>query len=224
MSNLGGALVDSIVCHVPPSGAWWATVVLSTGIDPPVVGSATTLAIGDLTLAGGIIRSGMEAPSSPRAVVVGGPGWWRPLEKAASWQSDAGVKLSTVLDALMKATGESLTKPEEARPFVAYGWPAGGAYAPSTGAMVLGDLVTRGALSSWHVEPAGGAVCEAWPSIGEPKDVRVMERRLDVGMRVVGLDTRVKAYLPGSTIEGVPVRRAYFRETAGKLQGDLWAA
>lgn len=222
MSSLGGKTVAKLSAHIPPSGAWWATVVLAEGSAAPALGP-TTLAIGDLSLVGAVIRAGLDAPSSPRAVVVGGPGWWAPLARGESWQSDGGVKLSTVLQALSKATGETLTLPADARPFTAYGWPTAGPYAPSTGAMVLGDLVRRGVVPAWRVLPAGGTECTAWPSAGAAdRGGRVLRRALDVGLREVGLDTRAAAFLPGATIEGVTIKRTVFRETAGELRAEAW--
>jgi len=224
MSILGGAALARIdVCHIPPSGAWWASVVLANGATAPAIGP-TTLKIGaDLSLAGGVIRSGIEAPSQPRAVVVGAPGLWRPLARAETWQSDAGVRLRVALEALARATGETLILPPDKSIGNAFGWPASGALAPFAGSMVLNRLVALGALSTWRVEPAGAVVVTPWPSIGAA-DVkgRLEPRNAVVGRRRLRLDTRAAAFLPGATIEGVTVARSIFSEDADGLRVELW--
>lgn len=234
MSDLGGAQIQQLLCHVPPSGAWWATTLLVNGTTAPPLGR-TTLQIGaDLLLVGDVVRQGFDATSQPRAVVRGGAGWWLPLARAETWQSDAGVKLRTVLAALQRAAataraatglggGETLAMPPDASLGSAYGWPAASAERPSTGAMALGTLVTRGALVTWRIEPAGGTVFTPWPSIGAADNLaRVMRRNSEVGRRELGLDTRVAAFLPGCTIEGTQIRRTLYRELAGHLTAEVW--
>jgi hypothetical protein len=236
-SSLAGLRVASLECHVPPSGAWWASVVLPQGTTTPPLGRAT-LAIGsDLTLVGDVVRTGEEEPSNFRAIVRGGGGWWLPLATAASWQSDNGVKLSTVFLALLAAVlkaraaadlGGTETLPiplPDPRIDAAYGWPAAGAVGPSTGAMVLSDLVRRGTLPTWRVGADGGTVATAWPTLKAGDAVgRVEKRRLDVGMREVALDTRAAAFLPGGSIDGVTIKRSVFRERAGELRVEAWSS
>lgn len=222
MSSLDGKPLAMLACTVPPSGAWWATVLLEPGVTPPALGRVT-LTIADLSLVGAAVAVDEEAPEQWQAVLRGGPGWWLPLARAESWQSVGGVKLKTVLTALQKATGETLTMPADRSIGAAFGWPSGGAYAPSTGGMALDALVRRGALSTWRVEPGGGTVVTPWPSIGAADGkVRVLRRVGSNGLRVLGLDVAAKAILPGATIEGVPIRRVTFRETAGELRAEAW--
>lgn len=223
MSSLGGQRIAALAAFVRHAGAWWADVLLEPGVPAPAVG-ATTLRIGaDLSLVGAVDRVDEEAPKQYRAIVRGAAGLWRGLARAESWQSDAGVKLRTILKALAKATEETVAMPVDEVVADAYGWAASGPLAASTGAMVLDDLVLRGALPSWHVAPSGGVLCEAWPVLAAADGKgRLLRRDTTVGMRVMGLDTRAAAFLPGATVEGRPIARAVFRERAEELRVEAW--
>lgn len=222
-SKLGSVPLTTLTCHVPGSGAWWATCTLPKGTELPALG-ATTLTIGsDLTLAGSVVVSEEEAPSVARVVLHGGPGWWLPLTRAESWQSDGGVRLKTVLVALALAADESLVLPADGSLGRAYGWPKWGPAAPSVGSMVLDDLVRRGAVPTWRVSPEGPTRFDAWPSTGAADSKgRVLRREMTTGLRLVGLDNAAKAFLPGATLEGRPIARDVFRETAGELRVEAW--
>jgi hypothetical protein len=229
MSALGGSRLARIdVCHVPPAGAWWASVVLASGAAAPALGP-TTLQIGsDLPLVGAVIRSGIEAPEQPRAVVVGAPGLWRPLTRAETWQSDAGVRLKVVLQALARATGDTFVLPADRSVGPAFGWPMAASYAPSTGAMVLGRLADPNgiaALSTWRVAPSGEVLFTPWPATGAADSKgRPEPRNAVVGRRVMRLDTRAMAFLPGATIDGVAIARSIYREDADGLRVEAWVS
>ena len=220
-SSLGGVPLTKLYCHVPPSGAWWAEVAFASG-QAPAIGPAT-LTVLDLALVGKVVRSGEDAPGEPWAIVRGAAGLWEPLLRGESWQSDEGVRLKTVLTVLARATGETLTLPTDANLGEAYGWPSAGPQTPSTGLRVLDDVVRRGAVPTWRVEPAGAVRFDAWPA-SDVADARgrVSARRLAFGRRQVGLDNAARAFLPGAILEGVPVVRVTFREHAGEAQAEVW--
>ena len=90
---------------------------------------------------------------------------------------------------------------------------------------VLADLMTRGAIPTWRVDPATGRTrFDTWPSIGAADSAgRVMSRNLARGRRHVGIDVRVAAFLPGSTLEGVATRRLIVAETARKLTAEVYS-
>ncbi len=224
MSTLDGKALATLACTIPPSGAWWATVLLEPGVAAPVLGGAT-LTIADLSLVGAVVSAEEEAPTQYRVELRGGPGWWLPLVRAESWQSAGGVKLKTILVALQKATGETLTMPTDRGIGAAFGWPAAGPYAPSTGALALDALVRRAALPTWRVEPGGGTVFTAWPSIGAAGiRARALRRSTVTGRRSLGLDVAAAMLLPGATVEGVVVRRVAFREVAGSLGAEVYSS
>lgn len=221
MSSLGTARLAKLTCHVPPAGGWRATVTLESG-EAPALGPAT-LTIADLALPGTVVRSGLDAPGNPRAVLFGGAGWLAPLARAASYQSAGGVRLSTVLRDLATATGETIVQPTEATIGLAFGWPSASDATPSTGRLVLNRLVEDGSLATWRVAPTGSTRFDAWPTSRAPDArYRVVSRDLTVGLRRLGLDTQAAAFLPGATVEGIPIARVTFEETSGDLAACVW--
>lgn len=222
-SKLGARALSTLTCNVPGSGAWWATATLPMGAALPELGAAT-LTIADLSLVGAVVISEEEAPGVASVTLRGGAGWWLPLVRAETWQSDAGVRLKTVLEALAKATGETLTQPTDVSLGKAYGWAAWAPTLPSRGSMVLDNLMVRRAVPTWRVSPEGPTRFDAWPTLPAADTKVRLIRRGNTGLRIVGLDNAAKALLPGATLDGRPIARVVFRETAGELRAEVWEA
>lgn len=224
MSTLRGQRISSVELHVPWAGAWWADVLLEVGA-VPAPGPAE-LKIGDLTLQGSVLadRRGLDGPDQPTCVVTGGAGWRSLLTQPGEYSSPVGVRLSTVLRDLASLAGEPYDAPAEVLLGAAYGWSAATASAPRRARGVLDELVSRRAIPTWRIAPSGRTTFTAWPS-GTVADVagRVMSRNLTEGLRHVGLDTRVAAFLPGGTIEGSLIRRVIVKDTAGSLSAEVWS-
>lgn len=224
MSTLQGRRVSDVTLHVPSAGGWWADVTLDVG-PVPEPGPAA-LVIGDLTLQGSVLgdRRGFDGPDLPSCVVAGGAGWRSLITRAGEYSSPAGVRLSTVLRDLAAAAGEAIEAPPERLLGTAYGWSAATSGAPRMLRGVLDELVSRGAVPTWRVDPNGATSFSAWPTLPPTETVgRIMRRRVTEGVRYVGLDTRVAAFLPGATIEGVPIRRVIYRDVAGALTAEVWS-
>lgn len=225
MSTLGALRVLTLDVHIPPSGAWFGTVTLNASELPPI--GPTTLTIGDLVLVGGVIRADFDDhPGGGRVVatVRGGAGWRLPVTHAGSYGTTAGVRLSTVLADLAAMAGEAYVAPADVSLGVAYAWQMHTPLGPVHGEHVLADLVDRGFLPTWRVEPfTGRTVFSVWPAIG-PADGRgrVVDRAGSRGRRTVGLDVQVAAFLPGATLEGVTIARTYLHESAGSLQAEVY--
>jgi hypothetical protein len=228
VSTLDAARVLKIhVLHVPPAGGFYAELHLDA-TTLPALGTAT-LTVGDLSLVGTVTASAFDdhpiGGAKPRVVIEGGAGWMRPLPAPdRRYEAADGVRLLTVLRDLADLVGEPYDAPTDAPLPATYRWPASTPREPVTGADVLADLMTRGAIPTWRVEPGGRTRFDAWPSLGAADAVgRVMRRNLARGRRTVGLDNRVAAFLPGSALEGVTTRRLIVRETASKLEAEVYS-
>jgi hypothetical protein len=226
VSTLGTLRTLRLGVHVPPSGAWFGTVALDSSVLPAL--GPTVLTIGDLSLPGSIIRRGFDDHAGSGALVTatvrGGAGWRLPLTRKGEYASTGGVRLSTVLRDLATFTGEPYAAPTDVSLGTAYAWQAHALLAPVHGEDVLADLVRRGYLPTWRVEPFTGLTrFDAWPAIGLADGRgRVLSRSLARGRRTVGLDVVAAAFLPGAALEGTVVMRTIFREDASDLRAEVY--
>lgn len=228
MSDLSGAPVLVVhELHVPPAGGWLADLWLST-MTLPAIGPAT-LTVGDLSLVGAVTQADFDdhpiGGARPRVTVEGGAGWNVPLSRAGIYQSPSGVRLSTVLSDLAGLVGEAVDLPPDLLLPPDFRWPASTAAEIVTGGSVLSGLVVLGAIPTWRVDPSTGhTVFTPWPTLGPADGIgRVLRRNLARGRRTVGLDTRVAAFLPGGSVEGVTTRRLRLHETARMLEAEVFA-
>lgn len=227
MSTLNGLRVTKLEAHIPRSGAWIAYLSLDSATLPPL--GRTVLTIGDLALVGAVIRTDYDdhpGGGLPMAVVRGGAGWRLPVVRQGRYASSDGVRLSTVLYDLATQAGEPYAAPADTSLGVEYRWEAHTPLAPVHGEDVLAELITRGYLPTWRVDPATGTTrFDTWPSIGAADGRgRVLGRNLARGRRTVGLDVQVAAFLPGSTLEGTTTARLVLQEDARSLRGLVYAA
>lgn len=228
MSTLRGLAIISAHVTIPPAGGFVAFVVLSEG-DAPAPGSAD-LIIGDATFRGTIPpgRSGVDTPDAPACVIVGGNGWNAPLPREGRYTMPGGVRLSTVLRDLAGIAGEPYDAPAEALLPASWGWPPSSDAAPVRARAVLSQLVKhpRRPIPTWRVDPATGRTrFDDWPAIGACDSVvQILDRDLRRGIRRVGLDGKVAAFVPGATLEGAIIRRVTITELAGKTTGEGWEA
>lgn len=218
MSLLGARRVTELHGTFGPAGGYRFELRLDSGA-PPAAG-AVELNLGDLVVAGRVLegRGGSDAPELPAVVFAGGAGWETRLA-AGGYASPSGVRLSTVLADLARACGELYDAPAEAKLGPEYGWDAG-----QTGADVLADLVARGAIPLWRVDPrTGRAVNTAWPAIGAADARgRITSRDLARGVRYVALAESVASWLPGATVQGSTVRRLVLHEAEGSIRAEVW--
>jgi hypothetical protein len=151
-------------------------------------------------------------------LLEGGAGWGISLPRLGQY-GGGPLRLSVVLRDLAGLVGELYDPPVDVLLPDSWGWPAG-----ARGWTVLADLVARGAIPTWRVDPATGHTrFDPWPTTGAADATgRVMRRNLTIGRRTVGLDSRVAAWLPGATVEGVTIRRLMLRQTGSKLEIDVY--
>jgi hypothetical protein len=237
VSTLGTSPVLEIhSLRVPGAGGFWADLSLD-GHVAPAVGDALTLTVGDLALPGTVTQAGYDdhpvGGARPRVTLEGGAGWAKSLTRQGAYDAADGVRLSTVLRDLAGLAGEAYDPPStDVHLPPGYGWAASTPREVVTGASVLADLMERGAIPTWRVAPlvAGSATLtgrtrfDAWPSTGAADSAgRVMRRNLRAGLRMVGLDRRVAAFLPGATLEGDVISRLHLTETGSKLEAEVYS-
>lgn len=230
MSTLDALLVLRIhTLRIPPAGGFYVDLELD-GNAFPAVGTRSTLRVADLPLVGTVTQAGFDdhptGGARPRVTLEGGAGWALPLARQGAYTSAGGVRLSTVLRDLAGLAGEPYDAPAEAVLPASYGWPASTPREPVTGADVLADLMERGAIPTWRVDPATGRTrFDDWPTTGAADaDCRVLRRNLNRGRRTLGLDARIAAFLPGAAVENVAIRRLHLSETASKLEAEVYDA
>jgi hypothetical protein len=180
-----------------------------------------TLTSGTLALQGRVQRSGYDAPDKPRVVVFGGLGWQELITKPISFQTDAGVRLSTVLSALSKGSGQAIEPPRDTTIGVYFECVASRRGEPVRWADVLAELVREGYSPPWRVDPDGVTRFGA----RTPKEVTaratVLHVDAGVGFTTYGIDDPAE-FLPGNTINGTPITRVIIRETSGKFEVDVY--
>ncbi len=225
MSTLRTQRVSRSLLSVPYHGSARADVLLEGGAVPAIGPAMLTLA--DLAMTGTIIRADFDAPDLPRAVWVNGAAWELALPRR-SYQSAAGVRLSTVLRDLLAdvATAAALagypaetfaaTPPD--RPLEKWYLRRGGV----TGRDVLIGLLRAGYAPPWWIDASGATRFDARPSGAATARADVMRRNAEVGVRAFGLDSPA-SFLPGTSLEGVPTRRLIVREAASALTAEAWA-
>jgi hypothetical protein len=225
VSTLGTLRILRHTTHIPPSGAWYGTYSLDAST-PPIVGP-TIITIGDLVLPGAVIQVGHDDHPGGALVAVtarGGAGWRLPVTHQGRYTSAQEVRLSTVLQDLASMAGEPYVSPGDLSLGMGYEWQAHEPLAPVHLEDVLAELVTRGFLPTWRVEPFTGLTrFDAWPSLG-PADGRgrITRRNLARGRRTVELDVQIAAFLPGSSIEGALTYRTLLTESASELRAEVY--
>ncbi len=207
--------ISKLTLHVPQYGAWRADVVLEGGALPS---GKVTLTVGDLVLKGTVARADTDAPDKPHAVVIGGAGWNLPIPSPLSYQSDSGVRLSTVLKDLARLAGETIEQPTDR---TIGNWFS----APALGLLrdVLGTLASAGYVSPWRVDPDGVTRFGARAGITATARATVLRKDSAVGLTVIGCDAP-KAFLPGNKLDdGTTIARLVITETPGHLGAEVWS-
>jgi hypothetical protein len=223
VSDLSGTRVLEVhSLHVPPAGGWLADLSLDATALPPL--AMATLTIGDLSLVGTVTSAAFDdhplGGARPRVLLEGGAGWGKPLARLGQY-GGGPLRLSVVLRDLAGLVGEFYDPPADVLLPDSWGWPAG-----ARGWTVLADLRERGAISTWRVDPATGhTVFTPWPSTGAADATGRIPpggRNLTLGKRHVLLDSRVAAWLPGGTVEGVAIRRLRLWQTGSTLEAEVY--
>lgn len=218
MSTLGTQHITKLAVLIPGSGGWHTEVELEGGAVPS---GAVVLTIGNLVLNGDVLRAKEDNPGKPRAVVVGGIGWQNLITSPLSFQSDAGIRLSTVLDALATGAGQKIEQPAEQTIGTYYECVASRPGEPVRWADALADLAQAGYVAPWRVDPDGVTRFGARPATAVTARATELRSDSSVGRTTYGVDAPAE-FLPGHTVGGVPIARTEIREVAGKLEVDVY--
>lgn len=219
MSSLGSLAITRLSLAYPRFGAWWADCTLA-GEEAPT--GPATLVVGDLTLVGSVIRSGLDATGKPHAVVVGGAGWERELAAPLSYQADVGVRLKTVLTDIATRAGEPMEQPADRALDPHFSAVASTPRAPVRLRDVLSSMHRAGYVDKWRIDPDGVLRFGARVGSVPTGRVTVMRRNLARGKRALGIDDPAQ-FLPGAIVDGVVVRQLYVQETSGKLEAEVYS-
>jgi hypothetical protein len=224
VSTLGAsAKIHRVELNLPQYGTAWARVETVAAIVPA---GAATLVLGDLSLVGTVLapQAGENAPSTWVGVWVSGAGWDVPLPPRKAYQSDAGVRLKTILADLAKDAGNlPIVLPSDASvgPF----WCRSRLGADKRARTMRDELfaLQRGGFLTAlpYVDPLGVTRFGGRTSGPVTATARVLRRDLDQWRRVIGVDSPA-AFVPGATFEGVTIGRVVIRENAGAIELETW--
>ncbi len=218
MSDVNGQLADRVVVNVPRYGLWRASVWLSSGTAPT---GSVTLTVGGLEFVGTVDGGGEDTADRPSLTIVGGLGWEAPLADPMSYQSPAGVQLSTVLRDLATRAGEPIELPADrslGSNFEAL---------PSLGQQlllrdVLDGLRRTGKLGPWRVDPDGVMRFGERTGVEVASRATEMRRNAALGMRVLGID-KAAPFMPGNTVDGATIDRVTIHDDTD-LRAVVWTA
>lgn len=217
MGTLGTQRIADLSLYFPPAGAWRADVLLDSGTLPA---GTLVLTTGDLALAGVVEHADFDSANRPHAVVIGGLGWKGLVTKPISFQSDGGVRLSTVLAAVAKGAGQTIQQPTDATIGDYYEIVASRSNEPVHWYDVLNDLARGGYVAPWRVDPDGVTRFGARTPTAVTARATVLRKDAATRATFYGIDAPAQ-FLPGNTIDGVPIGAAHFRETRGKLEVEI---
>jgi len=209
MSALGTSRIVSATVFIPISGALRADVVLDGGAIPT---GETTLSIESLSAKVSVLRSGLDDPGKPHAVVIGGIGWQNVVTSPITFDSDAGVRLSTVLSALSRASGEPIEQPPDR--IIGDHFEARAAF---TYAEVLDTLIP-----AWRVDLDGVTRFVPRSSAAVTSRATAIRSNSTVQSVTYGIDDPGQ-FLPGNTIDGVANGRVVIRDNQGRLEADVYS-
>ena len=209
-ATLNGSTVTYARVHIAKRGVPHAIVEANTPTEL-ADGTAVTLVVGDLTLAGTIVSGGSVGTRTVYRIVAGAGGWGREVP-AKAYTNDLGVKHSTIALDAAQACGETMgTIPAGS---------VGPHYVRAEGiaARTLDDLFP----GSWYVDLAGvtqvGARAATTYTGGATRTSRDHAR----GWIELAADS-IAALLPGAVVDGMEaVDVEHILD--GKLRTIVWGA
>lgn len=215
MSTLGTThKLSSVALHVPRYGIPHAT--LETPDDAAMPAGATTLTVADLVLSCVVVES-FRRRGVTTARVVGGRGGWRSVAPPdGGKRNDAGVKLSTLVDTLARAVGETaqLLADVDRRcgsPVARFG---------SRAADALTALCASPAAAApvpWHVSLAGVTVLGA--RTGAAVTLETLEAPVGP-VYLFGDESGLLDLLPGNLIDGRTIDVLRVHAVADKIRAE----
>jgi hypothetical protein len=186
-ATLNGHAATRARVQVPAWGTWWADVDLVEAIS---ISGAVTLQIAEVTFAGTIVSGGVAHDRASYRIVGGAGGWGQTLQDKG-YASDAGIKISTVINDAAASCGETVSGAPTTR--------LGPHFVRATGlaSAVLHELVPR----AWYVDFAGVTQFGTRASAAYTGDGA--RTRVDPAGAIFEIATEaITGLVPGVTIDG----------------------
>ena len=197
-SSLSGYLVSDVRLHRVRVGIWSAEVCLPS---PVQLAGAVSLTVGDLTLAGTVVRGG-PVEGEAAYLVTGGAGKWRQSIPARAYRNDLGVKASTVLADAARDAGEQLVMTQ---PDAVLGSAFVRALAPAWN--VLAEVAP-----TWWMDAAGVTQVGPRPAPVVSGTWRLIRWSRASGMQEIATDTP-SIFEPGALLSGAPIEEVDLHAT-----------
>lgn len=217
MSDINGRQVLTGSAYLPRLGVWSAEVSVAEDVVFSM-GASARLTFGDLALTGTIVDGGPVNGLASYQVRGGKAAWDRVLPPRQAFQSDPGVKYSTVFQWLSEQTGETITTniPADLR-IPGSAWvPRGG---PAWDTLRLLSV-------AWYVDATGVTRVQERPSAAISSTVlanaQLLDWRTDDGVRVYQTDEPAK-FPPGGTIEGERIEQVWLDASDGQIVLTLYS-
>lgn len=221
MSRLNDSQIHTLTLLVPKGGDWRADIVLDGG---PLPTGTVTLVVNDLQMTGSVLRADFDAADRPHAIVVGALGWQSLVTSPVSLQSSSGIRLKTVLGILSRTSGQTITQPDDRTIGDHFEIGASRPGEPIRWVDVLNDLVRLGHVTTWYVDIDGVTKFTSRVNNAVPSEIRATLMRHDtaIGLYTFGIDSP-KSFLPGNTVDGIPISKLVLREVMGKMEADVYS-
>lgn len=187
-ASLSGASILTASIVIPLVGAWSGDVVLATDAD---LSTPASLVLGDLTMAGAVMRHGV-AFGRHYVRLVGGAGGWRNSVAPRHYQHSFGVTKSMVIGDAAREVGETANVPDDS--------PLGNDYvrAAPGGIPLRASDVLRTFAPAWYVDARGVTQCASWPSSSIASPFQVLEHDPGVGRLAIATE-KYSDWMPGRT-------------------------
>lgn len=211
-ASLNGLRATHARVQMPAKGLWYAEVSLD-GEHTLAERAGVTLTIADLTLVGAVLSGGPAKGRSSFRLVAGAAGWNREIPKK-SYNSDAGVKLSTILTDAAAEAGERIgaisTTPRVGPGFVR---PAGRA-----------ATVLEQTADGWYVDNAGVTQLGARAASTLPANVTRVEPLNRMTASVKLASDSIAAIVPGVVVDGMAALDVEHNLTPDGLRSTVYGA
>ncbi len=173
---------------IPLTGMWTADLWLASSQQ---VTGAITVVIGNLTLTGFVYRSEVYGGQTRIRAVAGYGGWRTPIP-AQGYNTNSGVKLSTIMNDAATACGEMVNVPNDTT--VGNFYTRLGAIASD----ILWQMIILGTIPSWYIDTTGVTQTTSWPSNSITTQFTVTDQRPDEGLVVIATEDYA-SWMPNCT-------------------------
>jgi len=188
-ASLSGAPVLSAAVVIPFYGAWSADVMLA---DVDSVPAGITLTVGNLSLAGAVMRQSAFGGRRTLRLVGGAGGWSRPIAPR-HYQHSFGVTRGMVIGDAAREVGETAIVTNDATLGTDYV-----RMRPGGGSLLAGDVLRLVGVDNWYVDTQGITQVSAWPTRSVATAFQVIDFDPSSGRAEIATEDYA-SWLPGAT-------------------------